>query len=155
MVSISRAAPAASNIWSVAFMISGPMPSPWATVIGVFVDIGEQPAYWNTLHRATRLCSLFLQEPSEAWRALRGHVEGPLECQAGASHGTLVEEAADERDAVRHAARRRESGERVGGIGRPIAARLRHLDEAGTEGQRGMAGEVTDGKHFVAQGRHQ
>src|SRR5215510_1949871 len=40
MVSISRAAPAPSRIWSVAFMISGPMPSPWATVIGVLVDTG-------------------------------------------------------------------------------------------------------------------
>src|SRR5579863_6878414 len=39
MVSISRAAPAASRIWSVAFMISGPMPSPCATVMGVLVGI--------------------------------------------------------------------------------------------------------------------
>src|ERR1700730_17166863 len=39
MVSISRAAPAASRISRVAFMISGPMPSPWATVIGVFLAI--------------------------------------------------------------------------------------------------------------------
>src|ERR1017187_6678488 len=39
MVSISRAAPAASKIWRVALMISGPMPSPCATVIGVFVGI--------------------------------------------------------------------------------------------------------------------
>ena len=34
------AAPASSRIWSVAAMISGPMPSPCATVMGVF-DIGR------------------------------------------------------------------------------------------------------------------
>src|ERR1017187_10458716 len=39
MVSISRAAPDASRIWSVAPMISGPIPSPYATVIGVLVNI--------------------------------------------------------------------------------------------------------------------
>ena len=32
-------APASFRIWRVASMISGPMPSPWATVIGVLVDI--------------------------------------------------------------------------------------------------------------------
>src|ERR1035437_7249414 len=61
MVSISRAAPAASNMRSVALMISGPMPSPWATVMGVFVDIREHLGYWNAPRRATRLRSLFLQ----------------------------------------------------------------------------------------------
>src|SRR5450759_831131 len=61
MVSISRAAPAASNIRSVALMISGPMPSPWATVIGVFVDIREHLGYWNAPRRATGLRRLFLQ----------------------------------------------------------------------------------------------
>src|ERR1700683_1032824 len=39
MVSISRAAPDASRIRSVAAMISGPMPSPCATVMGVLVGI--------------------------------------------------------------------------------------------------------------------
>src|SRR5450759_4224647 len=63
MVSISRAAPAASNMRSVALMISGPMPSPWATVMGVFVDIREHLGYWNAPRRATRLRSLFLQRP--------------------------------------------------------------------------------------------
>src|SRR6185436_9464240 len=37
MVSMSSAAPDASRIWRVALMISGPMPSPWATVMGVLV----------------------------------------------------------------------------------------------------------------------
>src|SRR5450759_4249188 len=55
MVSISRGAPAASNMRSVALMISGPMPSPWATVMGVFVDIREHLGYWNAPRRATGL----------------------------------------------------------------------------------------------------
>src|SRR5580658_3583800 len=41
MVSISRAAPEASKICKVAAMISGPMPSPCATVMGVLLDIGK------------------------------------------------------------------------------------------------------------------
>src|SRR5437870_4936920 len=40
MVSISRAAPASLRIVRVASMISGPMPSPWATVMGTFLVIG-------------------------------------------------------------------------------------------------------------------
>src|ERR1017187_10390695 len=50
MVSISRAAPAASRIWSVAFMISGPMPSPCATVIGVLVGISGIPSIVGLLY---------------------------------------------------------------------------------------------------------
>src|ERR1019366_5364040 len=61
MVSISRGAPAASSIRSVASMISGPMPSPWATVMGVFVDIRELPGYWNAPHRATTIRGYLLQ----------------------------------------------------------------------------------------------
>src|ERR1017187_2848309 len=41
MVSISRAAPDASRMCKVAAMISGPMPSPCATVMGVLLDIGK------------------------------------------------------------------------------------------------------------------
>src|ERR1700730_1058122 len=39
MFSISIAAPASLRMESVASMISGPMPSPWATVIGTFFVI--------------------------------------------------------------------------------------------------------------------
>src|ERR1700691_4590554 len=39
MVSMSSAAPASFRICRVAAIISGPMPSPWATVIGVGVAI--------------------------------------------------------------------------------------------------------------------
>src|ERR1017187_8601059 len=61
MVSISSGAPAASNMRSVASMISGPMPSPWATVMGIFVDIRETPGYWNAPHRATTIRGHSLQ----------------------------------------------------------------------------------------------
>src|ERR1035441_3907526 len=42
-------------------MISGPMPSPWATVMGVFLDIREPPGYWNAPHRATTVRGHLLQ----------------------------------------------------------------------------------------------
>jgi hypothetical protein len=63
--------------------------------------------------------------------------------------------AAEQRHAVRHAARRREFGQRMRRVGRPIAARFRHFHEAGAQRERRMAGEVADGQHFVAQRRHQ
>src|ERR1035438_9635108 len=77
MVSISRGAPAASNIRSVASMISGPMPSPWATVMGVFVDIRETPGYWNAPHRASTIRGFspqrrFLEPRGEGEAALSG-----------------------------------------------------------------------------------
>src|ERR1017187_2722681 len=177
MVSISRAAPAASKIWSVAFMISGPMPSPWATVIGVFLDIREQPAYWNAPHRATGLRSLLLQRrplqsrglgessllPAdveergrlETRRALARHLEGAFESHTGTYQGALVEEPANQCDAVWNAARRREFRQGVGRVWRPIAARLAHMYEACVKGERRMSGEIADREHFVAQGRHQ
>ncbi len=50
----------------------------------------------------------------------------------------------------------RRGGENFGrgmrGIGRPVTPRLGDLDEAGAQGERGVAGEVGDGEHLVAQG---
>ena len=43
---------------------------------------------------------------------------------------------------VRHASRRVNIGSGFGGVGRPVAARLRHLHEARAQRQRRMAGEV-------------
>src|SRR5580693_5023785 len=54
MVSISRAAPAPSRICRVAAMISGPMPSPCATVMGVLGDIWKFQGYRNAADDATR-----------------------------------------------------------------------------------------------------
>src|ERR1017187_10705697 len=88
-------------------------------------------------------------------RALGSYIKGALESRAGTSQRALIEEAADEGDAVRHAAGWRKLGQRAGGVGRPIAACLGHVDEARAEGERGMSGEVADGEHFVAQRRHQ
>jgi hypothetical protein len=44
MVSIAKAAPDSFKMCRVAAMISGPMPSPWATVIGVGVAIDTKPS---------------------------------------------------------------------------------------------------------------
>jgi hypothetical protein len=72
------------------------------------------------------------------------------DCNAG-----LIRTAAEQRHAVRHAARRRELRQRMLRIGRPVAARLGHLDEPGAQRQRRMAGEVRDRQHLVAQRRHE
>ena len=52
---------------------------------------------------------------------------------------------------MRDAARRIEFGQRAVGVGRPVAAGFGDFDESGAQGERGMAGEVGDGEHFVAQ----
>jgi hypothetical protein len=63
----------------------------------------------------------------------------------------MLEEPADERDAVRHAALRAERGKRMFGVRRPVAARLLDLHEPGRQGQRRVAGEVRDSQNLVAQ----
>src|SRR5205085_10391560 len=85
---------------------------------------------------------------SEAGWPLGGNIEGALQSQPGSSDGAFIEQASDQRDAVRHAAGRREFGERVRGVGSPIAARLRNFHEAGRDGERRMSGEVGDGQDF-------
>jgi len=52
---------------------------------------------------------------------------------------------------VRDAAGWVEGGEQVSGVGGPVAAGLGDGDEAGAEGERGMAGEVGEGEHLVAE----
>ena len=59
-----------------------------------------------------------LRVGSEGRRALGGDGEGALEGDAGAAEGAFFEEAADERDAVRHPALGVELRQRVLGIGR-------------------------------------
>ncbi len=50
----------------------------------------------------------------------------------------------------------RRGGENFGrglvGVGGPVAAGLGDFDEAGAEGEGGVAGEVGDGEHLVAEG---
>src|SRR5271155_1159725 len=87
----------------------------------------------------------------KSWRPLAGNAEAAFQRQAGAPYLALVEQPADQGDAMRHTPRRRKFGWRVSRIGRPIAARLRDLDEARAQGERGMARSVGDGKHLVAQ----
>src|SRR5579864_7037280 len=74
MVSISRAAPAASRIWSVALIISGPIPSPCATVIGVLVGISGIPKIIGLLHIA---------QPS---RTIQRRSVGGLACVLAGGH---------------------------------------------------------------------
>src|ERR1700752_4533345 len=82
-----------------------------------------------------------------------GYVEVLFEGQAGAGDGAFVEEAADEGDAVGDAAGWGEFWQGLCGVGGPVAAGLGDFDEAGAEGEGGVAGEVGDGAHLVAEGR--
>src|SRR5271165_2202651 len=89
------------------------------------------------------------QMPLKPGRTFSCDVEGSLERHASFCQCAFVEEAADQRDAVRHTARWREPGQWMLLIGSPIAARLRLLDKAGAQRQRGMTGIVADHEHLV------
>src|SRR5713226_2446529 len=88
---------------------------------------------------------------SKRRRALVGDGEGALEGDPDATESAFLEEAPNEGDAVRHAARGRKFGQGIFGIGRPVRTRFRDFDETGAQGERGVAGVVADGEHFVAQ----
>ena len=75
-----------------------------------------------------------------------------LEGEACVCDGAFFEEAADEGDAVGDSAGRIEFWKRVVGIGSPVAAGFGDFDEAAAEGERGVAGEVGQGEHLVAEG---
>ncbi len=70
--------------------------------------------------------------------------------KAYACDGAFIEEAADEGDAVWDSAWGGELWQGLGGVGCPVAAGLGDFDEAGTEGEGGLAGEVGDGEDLVA-----
>ena len=55
-----------------------------------------------------------------------------LHREPDATQGAFVEQPADQRDAVRHAARRIELRQRMMGVGSPVAASFRNFNEAGT-----------------------
>ena len=57
------------------------------------------------------------------------NAERALHRDPGARDRSFVEQSTDQRHSMRHSARRRELGKRMRGIGRPVAPRLRHLDE--------------------------
>src|SRR5712664_3090840 len=94
-------------------------------------------------------------DQSEGGRALVGDGEGALEGDADAAESAFVEEAADQGDAVGHAARGRKFWQGIFRIGGPVGARFGDFDEAGAERKRRVAGVVADGEHLVAQRRHE
>ena len=83
-----------------------------------------------------------VQRRLEAGWVFAGYVEVALEGEACVCDGAFVEEAADEGDAVGDSARWIEFWERVVGVWSPVAAGFGDFDEAGAEGERGVAGEV-------------
>jgi hypothetical protein len=68
---------------------------------------------------------------SETGRTLVGDSEGLLEGNADATQGAFLEEAADQGDAVGHAARGRKLWQRIFRIRGPVRARFGNFDEAG------------------------
>src|SRR5207237_1846178 len=87
----------------------------------------------------------------ESRRPFIHYVESAFQRDAHASNRSFVEQAAYQGYAVGHAAWRRELGQRMCRVRRPIAARLRNLHEAGAQREAGMAGKVRDGQDLVAQ----
>jgi len=87
----------------------------------------------------------------EAWRVLGDYVEGAFQGEAGAAQSAFFEEAADQGYAVGDAARRGEFRDGAAGVGGPIGAGFSDFDETGAHGERGLAGEIGDGEHFVAE----
>src|ERR1700760_4987906 len=90
-------------------------------------------------------------KPLKAWWVFLGYVEVAFEGYASAGDRPFVEEPSDEGDAVGDSTRRAELRERLCWIGSPVAACLCDFNEAGSQSQRGMAGEVGDGEHLVAE----
>lgn len=75
---------------------------------------------------------LFQREPAETQRA-------------------FVKKSSDQRDAVRHAARRRELGKWFVRVRRPVTSRRGHLNKSRAQSERGMPREIENREDFVAQ----
>src|SRR6266700_7118572 len=109
---------------------------------------------WARLGRPLQALRKGDSRESERGRALGGDCEGALEGDANTTQCAFFKEAADQGDAVGHAAWRGKLRQRIFRIGRPVRARLGNFNEAGAQRERGMPGLVADGEHFVAQRRN-
>src|SRR5258706_2096598 len=96
-----------------------------------------------------------ISPPKETGRPPPRHPEGPFEGDPHLPQQPVVEQTADEGDAVRHPPRWVEFRQRVVGIRGPVAARLGDVHEAGAQRERRVTGEVRDRELLVAQRRHQ
>ena len=74
------------------------------------------------------------------------HAEGKNRARA-----RPVEQAADQADPMRHPAFGRKGRRGIFRVGRPVAAGLADLDEAGSDDERGVSGEIRDRENLVAQ----
>src|SRR4051812_41747801 len=79
------------------------------------------------------------------------HVELTFERDSYLPNQSVIKQAAQDGDAVRHAPRRVELRQRIRRIRRPIAARFGNFDKTCAQGQRWMSGEVRDRELFIAQ----
>ena len=91
----------------------------------------------------------------ESRRPLACHVELSLQTHAHPRNRAFVKQPPNQRDAVRNSARRREFRKWTARIRCPVCAGLRNFHKTCSQSQRRMPGEICDGKHFIAQRRHQ
>ena len=88
-------------------------------------------------------------------RPLLRHMEAPLHRQTSAPQPALIEQPADQGDAMRNPPRRRKLSRRLGRIWSPVTPLFRDLNEPGPQSERRMASSIGDSKHLVPQGRNQ
>ena len=69
----------------------------------------------------------------ESGGALIDDAKRSFQGEPNARHGSLVEQPTQQGHSVRHSPRWRELRQRISRIGRPVASRLAHLDEAGAQ----------------------
>src|SRR6267378_3784256 len=82
------------------------------------------------------------------------HAELPFERQSHLPDQSIVEQAADDCDPVRHSTWRIELRQRTGRIRRPVTSRFRDLYEPGAHSERRMTRVVRDRELLVAERRH-
>src|SRR6266566_5249631 len=87
----------------------------------------------------------------EPRRTLCDDAESALQGETGSRYRAFIKKTANERDPMRHAARRRKLRQRIRRIRSPVASRFRDLNEPGAQSQRRMSGEVRDREHLVSQ----
>src|SRR5215471_9220865 len=109
----------------------------------------------DRLHRETGGVRIPSRRRSKTWGPLTGHGERAFKRQPHFTNQSVVEQTTENGNTVRHAARRVELWQRVGWIGRPIAASFRNLDKTRAQRKRRMSGKVRDRKLLIAQRGHQ
>jgi 4-hydroxy-3-methylbut-2-enyl diphosphate reductase len=95
-----------------------------ATTVGITAGTSTPDAVIDEVEQALARVDSHSRRPSA------GHAKCAFEGQPHLADEAIVEQPTDDRDPVRYAPRRRELRQRVGRVGSPVAASLRHVDKA-------------------------